>query len=769
MDVTTFLDTIQNSETYSQQIVHIENIRKREARYSELQEPLDELLQDVLIQLGISQLYSHQVSAIEAIRDGKHVVIETGTASGKTLCYTLPVLETFLEEPYATALYLFPTKALAQDQLRAVRAFAELSPYINIAMNADTYDGDTPQYRRRSVREQVNLLITNPDMLHLGILPHHSLWRRFFGNLRFILLDEMHTYRGIFGSNVANVMRRLTRICQYYGAMPQFICCSATIANPRELAEKLTGQRMELINNDGSPHGAKYFLLWNPPYIDEEKSSRRSPTTEAQYLMAQLIKQNIQTITFTRARVIAELIYRYVRDLLSEEAPELMDAIRAYRGGYLSEDRREIERLLFSGQLLGVTSTTALELGIDVGALDACLIVGFPGTIASLWQQAGRAGRKSEDSLTIFIAYNEPVEQYLMRHPEYLFGQSPENAIIDPENIYVLVNHLRCAAHELPLGEEDSNIFGNLTLPFLDALSKFGELTHIGDKWHWSSTAYPASESDLRVISNDTYTIMDISRGNLVLGSVDTVNGLAMVYPNAIYMHGGETYLVRELDIEQKIAYVEPTDADYYTVPWFHETIVVTERKKTQEWHACKAYMGKVTVTRKTVGFARIRFYTMENLGSEQLDLPEQNLETISLWIIPLMSLLTQLTANNPRRHYEGLEGVKNVLASVLPHYVMADKQNIRGKVQELDDEQRAVFLYDAYPGGLGFASKGYELLEKMITYAQKIIAECECADGCPSCVKQPDTMAWGRTNPDKEAAAFILAGILKPESRQKI
>ena len=760
--VNSFIETIQNSAIYDQQIVHIENISKRKAQYGELREPLDEPLQDALTQLGMSQLYTHQVSAIESLRDGNHVVIETGTASGKTLCYILPTLETFLNEPHATALYLFPTKALAQDQLRAIRAFAELNQYINISVHAETYDGDTPKYRRRRVRDQSNLIITNPDMLHLGILPHHSRWSRFFRNLRFVVLDEMHIYRGIFGSNVANVIRRLTRICQYYGAEPQFICCSATIANPLELAEKLTNEQMELINNDGSPKGTKHFMLWNPPYIDEEKSYRRSPTNEAQYLMAKLMEQNIQTITFTRARVIAELIYRYVRDLLAEETPELVDSIRAYRGGYLPEERREIERLLFSGKLLGVTSTTALELGIDVGALDACLIVGFPGTIASLWQQAGRAGRKSEDSLTIFIAYNDPVEQYLMRHPEYLFGQSPENAVIDPRNLYMLAAHLRCAAHELPLSEEDVDVFGELTLPLLDVLCEHGDLTKIGDKWYWASTAYPASESDLRVISNNTYTIMDISRGNLILGSMDAVNGLAMVYPKAIYMHEAETYLVRDLDLEQKIAYVEPIDADYYTQPWFHETISITEQKNAREWNGSAVCLGEVIVTRKTVGFVRMRFYTMENLGSASLDLPEQNLETIALWVIPPEELLDRLKYEQSVNPYEGLEGVKNVLASVLPHYAMADRQSIRGKVQQLDDEQTAIFLYDAYPGGLGFANKGYELLEKIIEHAQKIISECECADGCPSCVRTTDAMMWGGVDPDKEAATFILEEIFK-------
>jgi len=775
--------------------------------------------------LGILQLYTHQVNAIEALRGGKHVVIETGTASGKTLCYNLPVLETLLTQPHATTLYLFPTKALSQDQLRAVCAFAEANKDINAALIAKTYDGDTPQSRRRKIRSEVNLLITNPDMLHLAILPHHSQWSRFFGNLRYVLIDEIHTYRGVFGSNVANVLRRLTRICKHYGPTPQFICCSATIANPLELAEKLTRQQMELINNDGSPRGTKHFVLWNPPYIEETKTHRRSPNTEAQQLMGKLITEKVSTITFTRARIIAELIYRYVRDFLREEQPSLADSIRAYRGGYLPEERREIERLLFCGQLLGVTSTTALELGIDVGSLDACLIVGYPGALASFWQQAGRAGRKSEEALIVFIAYNEPVEQYLMRHPEYLFGQSPESAIIDPENVYVLVNHLRCAAHEMPLRKEDETLFGELTLPLLDALCEFDDVTKIGEKWYWGSMGYPASESDLRAISNDSYNIADISRNNLTLGSMDSVNGFAMVYPGAIYMHGAETYLVRELDLEKKVAYVEPTNSDYYTVPTFSEHIAITNKKESKEWHTHRVEFGEVIVTRKTLEFTRIRFYTLQHLGSEKLNLPEQNLETVALWLIPSANLLNKLKYEKKKNPNEGLDAVKNVLVSVFPHYVMADRQGIRGKVQKQEDKTDdmtdnpriplaslnspplqkggrgdfpevsatsaitvnhkspnsatelkgtdakkgkisqdnllAIFLYDAYPGGLGFADKGYEMLPKMMEHAHKIIAECECVDGCPSCVRLPDTMSRSRTQPDKEAALFILEELL--------
>ena len=759
MNVTQFLELLKNSDKYQEQIVHIEHLPSREAQYGDNLD-LPSCLWRVLAEMGISELYTHQVDVIEAVHSGRNVVIVTDTASGKTLGYNLPVLQAFLERPQNCALYIFPTKALSQDQLRVVRSFAEISPEIDAALDAEIYDGDTPKWRRRNIRQTVNLLLSNPDMLHLGILPHHSMWSRFFENLRYVVLDEMHTYRGIFGSNVANVMRRLRRICSYYGSEPQFICCSATIANPAELAEKLIGRTVELIDNDGSPKGAKHFVFWNPPYIDETKSWRRSPNTEAQELMTNLITNRIQTIAFTRARVVAELIYRYVRDSLHQIERELVDSIRAYRAGYLPKDRREIEKALFSGQLLGVTSTTALELGIDIGSLDACLLVGFPGTIASLWQQAGRAGRQSDDSLAVLIAHNEPVEQFIMRHPEYIFEKSPENAIIDPENIYVLVEHLRCAAYEIPMSEHDGFFFGDLTLPLLDLLCEYGDLTQIRDRCYWAQDSYPAAETDIRAISNESYRIIDGSTGEL-LGSVDYVNGLAMVYPGAIYMHEGETYIVHELSLEEKEAIVEPVDVDYYTQPCFREHISIDTEKEEKNRPDYQVKLGEVTVTRKTVGFTRIKFYSLENLGYEELELPEQNLKTIALWIIPSTEILEEVKSRELKPE-EGLEGIKNVLAVVLPIYVMADSQSIRGKVQRLPSGETAIFIYDAYPGGLGFAEKGYELIEEIISHAYQIIAECDCSDGCPSCVRPTSIALREWTEPDKSAALAILEMLIK-------
>ncbi len=760
MDVSAFLQSIRDSPTYQEQIVHVQKIEKREAQYADVAEPLPPALQVALERSGVNRLYTHQAESIERVREGKSIVIETGTASGKTLCYNLPVLETLLKGSFACALYIFPTKALAQDQIRAVTELADGHPSLRSALNVYAYDGDTPQYQRRHIREKANLLVTNPDMLHLAILPHHSRWSRFFANLRFVVIDEIHIYRGAFGSHVANVIRRLTRICRYYGAGPQFICCSATIANPPDLAARLINQTVEVIRSDGSPRGEKYFVLWNPPYTDRANRLRRSPNIEAQELMTQLILARLQTITFTRARVTAELIYRYVCDLLREIAPAYVDSVRAYRGGYLPEDRRQIEALLFSGKLLGVTATTALELGIDVGGLDACLIVGFPGAIASLWQQAGRAGRRSAASMVVLIAHNDPIEQYLMRHPQYLFNQSPEHAIIAPENPYILAEHLRCATHELPMEAADAAFFGENTIPRLNALCEGGDVTRIGECYYWARAKYPASAVDLRAIPSEPYRIQEVP-GNRTLGSVDSVNGLAMVYPDAIYMQQAETYWVRQLDMEKRVAYVERVSVNYYTQPWFTEEIIITERGVEKVWRNCAVRMGKVQVKRQMVGFARIQFYTLENLGTHPLELPEQQLETVALWLVPPASVIDTIKQRHGLNYHGGLEGIKNVLESTLPLHVMAERQSSRGKVHITERGEDAIFLYDAYPGGLGYADKGYELLDEIMLHTFKLISECDCEDGCPSCVRPAHTLMTGWLQPDKGAALAILDGVL--------
>ena len=782
MDFGTFIEVIKGSPDYEDQIAHVERTYKREAQYGELSEPLLPELDEALQRLGISKLYTHQVDAIEALRAGKNVVIETGTASGKTLCYNIPVIEELTKNPESYALYIFPMKALAQDQLRVIKRLSEASPEsggptsvgISRAVQPGTYDGDMSSHHKRKVKGSANVILTNPDMLHVGILPYHTKWNRLFANLKFVVIDEIHTYRGIFGSNVANVIRRLNRICKYYGSSPQFVCCSATIANPLELAESLTGHKMELINNDGSPRGVRYFVLWNPPFVTGDRMLRRSSNVEGQKLMAALIRNHVQTIAFTRARVVAELIYRYCRDeFMSRGEVDLAESIRSYRGGYLPEDRREIERLLFSGELMGVTSTTALELGIDVGDLDACIIVGFPGTIASMLQQSGRAGRGSEQALTMLIPYNDPIEQYLVRNSNYLFGQSPENAVIDPDNPYVLEHHLRCATYEIPLTDEDEEIFGPYMNPILELLGEYGSVKYFDGKWYWATGEYPAGEVSLRLISDDTYVIMDAARGNTIMGSVDSISGLEAVYPGAVYMHEGDTYFVRELNVEQKVAYVEESPVDYYTQPILDQSIMVKDVRNQRQWQGCQICLGEVEVTWRTAAYRKVRFYTAETIGYTDLDLPEQHLESVAMWIVPPKHLIDEMKSEggNPM---SGMAGIRNVLMAVLSLIAMCDRQDISGQVESKNVGSPAIFLYDRYPGGLGFSEKGYEMAEEMMEKAHKLIEECPCENGCPSCVAptnvrapiqhDPDSWAAGWSMPDKQSALTLLRRILVAE-----
>jgi len=565
MDAETFLQRLRRKRFFRDQMQHVEALPQRHAVFADVAEGLHEAVQARLQGDGISRLYSHQAEAIEKVRAGKNVVIVTGTASGKTLCYNIPIVEAVIDDPLATALFLYPTKALTQDQLRGLGRFE--NPDAGVNFLAGTYDGDTPQNLRRRLRDGGNFVLTNPDMLHQGILPHHARWNRFFTHLRFVVIDEVHAYRGVFGSHLANVIRRLGRICAHYGSSPQFICSSATIANPREHAERITGRTMELVTSDGSPRGPKRFVMWNPPPLDTAArgregdwragGDRRSPLWEAVYLMASLVGEGIQTIAFTRTRLASELIYKNCRDLLRPESRKLAESIRAYRGGYLPEERREIERQLVEREVLGVASTNALELGIDIGSLDACIIVGYPGTVASLWQQAGRAGRGLEESVVFLIAQNSPIDQYLMSHCRYLFAQSPEQAVIDPDNPHIAVDHIRCAAHELPLSDDEAGQFGPYADVVLELLEEDEAVKHIEGRWYWASSEYPAAKVNLRNIAGAVYTIQDESEGERVIGTMDEISALSQLHTHAVYIHAGDTYFVNKLDIEQKIAFVE--------------------------------------------------------------------------------------------------------------------------------------------------------------------------------------------------------------------
>jgi DEAD/DEAH box helicase domain-containing protein len=864
-----FLEALRADPKAGASIAHVEHLPARPAQFGHLEDPLADPLPAVLKHRGLDQLYCHQVEAVEHARARRDFVVVTGTASGKTLCYNLPVLETCVQKPAATAIYLFPTKALCQDQLGSLQDLLAGDTRLTKSVRPAIYDGDTPTTNRRRIKSEANVLLTNPDMVHVGILPYHAKWGRFLSDLRYIVVDEIHTYRGIFGANVAAVLRRLLRVCHHYGAEPIFLCASATVANPSELAERLLGRPVNVICGDGSPHGDKYFVLWNPLYRSRDHISRRSASDEATQIMAQLVQSGAQTLTFTRTRQAAELVYRYVRDWFDRVGSRLAGQVRAYRGGYLPNERREIEQQLFSGELKGVVSTSALELGIDVGSLDASILVGYPGTIASTWQQAGRAGRRAGESLAILIAQNDPIDQYLMRHPEYFFGQSPENAVIDPENPYILQNHLQSAAFELPLSESDCELFGPLTLPIAEALRDVEQLNEVAGRFYATSGQSHSQQFSLRHMSNNTFAIIErehgtplpievqngfrsaptrpaqpartllsefpetdlappgpfrrsepllrgeVPAGHRVIANVDAISAPELVYPEAVYLHDGETYLVKRLDMEGKLAYVERTETDYYTqavlesgvkikaerisregdwlepqhdgasgpvieqgdLPRERTDIAVTGSfvgsagEHTPPFHA---YFGDLDVSWKTVAFKKIKFETRENLGMGPVEIPAQTLATTGLWIVVSPAILGWVKAQGLRPS-EGLVGVRNLLIQALPLIAMCDPRDISGSVNSSNLGVPAVFVYDRYPGGLGYTEKGYSQIGPLLTIARDMVERCACQDGCPSCVGLPNLrpaihsdpdLARGFPVPSKEATRLVFDGMANPGGR---
>ncbi|MDI6807797.1 MAG: DEAD/DEAH box helicase [Candidatus Eisenbacteria bacterium] len=775
-DFLPFILELGGRDKHSPRISHVEIIPKRNAAYGVPSPELPRAIASSLEKLGIGELYTHQAKALELGRAGKNLVVVTGTASGKTLCYNLPVLEKMLEQDEATALYLFPTKALAQDQLRALALFASQEPSLDELVRAGTYDGDASQYARRTLRNEGNIILTNPDMLHSGILPNHAKWSRFFSNLSFIVVDEIHTYRGIFGSHVANVLRRLRRVVEHYGGKPTFILSSATIRNPGELAGRLIGEDVSLVDADGSPRGKRTVVFWNPPFIDRARMERRSSNVEAKELLTELIERETQTIVFTKARVTAELIYRYVKEELERSrgkkrshGKSLSSLISPYRAGYLPEERREIERKLFSGELLGVISTNALELGIDVGGLDASILVGFPPTIASTWQQVGRAGRGENESLAVVVAYNDPIDQYLMRHPEYFFKQSPEAAIIQPDNPFILASHLACAAFELPLNPDDEKLFGPLAKPICRLLEEEGKLKEIDSLYYWSSAEMPRGKVNLRTISSDTFTILDSKKNNEVIGTVDAISAPEVIYPEGVYLHEGESYFVQELDLRAKVAFVEKRDLDYYTQPVIDSSIRVTSWKEKKKEGETEILVGDCTVAWKTTAFKKIKYGSLDSIGYKSLDLPEQVIDTTCLGIILPGELLSEFR-NRGKNPWEGLAGIRNLLVTVLPILVMSDRADIGGVVESSNTGEPTIFIYDRYPGGLGFSEKAYAEVAGILKTCLSLVKECPCASGCPSCVglpvlrpptQQDPDVYGGFTIPSKEIALELLERVL--------
>jgi DEAD/DEAH box helicase domain-containing protein len=723
------LQTIQMTDKYKENIVYWQTIQAREAKTAEFPESIHPSLKQALQKRGIQSLYTHQREAYDSIMNKKSIVAVTPTASGKTLCYNLPVIESIIRNKHARALYLFPTKALAQDQKSEIN---ELIQEAALDINSYTYDGDTPASIRQKVRKAGHIVITNPDMLHSAILPHHTKWVSLFENLQYVVIDELHIYRGVFGSHVANVIRRLQRLCRFYGSNPIFITTSATIANPLELAETLTGKKMYLIDQNGAPSGTKHFLFYNPPIVNKPLNLRRSATLEVRKLASELLKNKIQTIIFARSRVRVEILLTYLKELVKYQlGPK---AIRGYRGGYLPTERREIENGLRSGEIYGVVSTNALELGVDIGQLQVCIMTGYPGTIASAWQQAGRAGRRQGESLVIMVASSSPLDQYIISHPDYFFNRSPETARINPDNLIILIDHIKCAAYELPFREEE--LFGEVeTEELLEYLGEERVLYKNGDKWYWMNDSFPAHNISLRSASQENVVIIDYSDvANVkVIGEMDRFSALTLLHEEAIYLHQGIQYQVEKLDWEEKKAFVREVAVDYYTDANLAVQLKVLEIDKLANTDAIEIGYGDVSVTAMATIFKKIKFETHENIGSGPISLPEEELHTSSAWI----SLNQEDLSLRDERLDQGMIGAAHALKHIAPLFVMCDSQDIHvvPQMKAAHNEKPTIFFYDRYPGGVGLSEKIYEGIETILFEAKSMIADCPCESGCPSCI----------------------------------
>jgi len=755
MDAIGFLENISASPDYRNQIAYIKRVPRREAVFGEVDPPVGGEVGDALRRLGINRFYSHQAEAINAVRAGENVVVVTSTASGKTLCYNVPVLESLEANPKSRALYLFPTKALAQDQLGKLKQF-DLR-----GLKAATYDGDTPRQERPFIKIGANVVLTNPDMLHVGILPYHTTWSDLFRHLKYVVIDEVHMYRGVFGAHVANIIRRLRRIAEYYGSYPQFVCASATVNEPGKLISNLTGIDARVIAEDGSPSGEKVFVFWNPPYL-AGKGERRSANSEAVGLFTKLVESGIRTIVFTKARKTAELILRYARTALEDEKSLYSDRIMAYRAGYTPTERREIERQLFNGELIGVTSTTALEVGVDIGGLDAVVMTGYPGSVASTWQQAGRAGRGMQQSMAVLIAYDDPVDQFLMRKPDYFFTAEHERAIVDSRNPYVLADHVLCAAYELPIeNTEVDSLFGERAWEVLGVLGEVGQLTYRG-RWYWTGSEYPAKDVNIRSSSNESFTIVSVEQGGAMLGTVDAATAFDIVHPGAVYLHAGESYIVTNLDIDRRIAYVERTDVNYYTTPGSRTWAAVEEEVSSKDLGKVRVNFGDVVVGNQVTHFWRKRLFSDENLDRVTLDLPEVELKTEAMWLV-LPSELTDKLIGRRLDLLGAIHAIEHASIGILPLIALCDRNDIGGVSHPAhpdSDGLATIFIYDGHAGGVGIARTAYDNIEELLDATLRSIEDCPCEDGCPSCIQSPKC---GNNNEplDKAGAIYMLRELL--------
>ncbi|MCU0286367.1 MAG: DEAD/DEAH box helicase [Acidobacteria bacterium] len=766
------LDDISRLRTNDASNIQMVKIDRFAGEFSQYPEKLANEVKKVYQNKGIDKLFSHQAQAIQNVLAGKHVVVSTPTASGKTLIYNAVTLDAVTRDPSARSLYLFPTKALSQDQLSEL---FELNKLMGDKLGLFTYDGDTPQSTRQAIRKKAQIVLTNPYMLHSGILPHHTKWINLFENLKYVIIDELHYYTGVFGSHMGNIMRRLKRICRFYGSNPIFIMSSATISNPGELAEKIVEEKVLVIDRNGAPRGDKYLVFFNPPVVNKELGIRRSYVAVARQVAGILLRNGLQVITFANSRLTTEVLVKYLKNDFEKNITD-SGKIRGYRGGYLPMKRREIEQGLRNGEIQGVVSTNALELGIDIGSLDATVLASYPGTIASTWQRIGRAGRRAGKAIGVLVSSSSPVDQFIVNHPEYFTGKSPEVGRVNPDNLAILIEHIKCASFELPFVRSES--FGSENLiEILDYLSENKILFQNQDKWFWTEQGYPADAVSINRVSSDNFVVVDRTEGEKVIAEVDFSSALETLHPKAIYMLESEQYVVEDFDYENRKAFVRRSNADYYTDAITYTKIAVLDIFDQTKGENYDFYHGDVHVFSQVVGFKKLKFYTNENVGAGDLQLPQQEMHSTAFWIT-IKGYMLETVHISTEEKIEAISGIAYLMRHICAVMLMCDVKDlgvaVEDNITKTDINPRSwnwnenqdlisrefepnIYIYDSYPNGIGFSEVLFERAVEIFEKVLDAIKQCSCERGCPSCVGPPV-----RSNDNqKDAARFIISLLL--------
>ncbi len=758
-ELESILEELEKDPAFLSCVTRWERIPSREGRYAPFPDDLHPRLRTALESKGVNRLYVHQAKSYETARRGRNLVVVTPTASGKTLCYNLPVLQGILEDPEKRALYLFPTKALSQDQQSDLN---EAVAGGDLPVKISTYDGDTPASLRVSARETGQIVISNPDMLHSGILPNHPKWIKFLKSLSFVVIDEIHTYRGVFGSHMANLVRRLRRITAFYGVKPVFICCSATIGNPLELAKSILDEEVELVDDNGAPSGERQLILYNPPLVDRVQGMRRGVVLESQRLALRFLKGGVKTIVFSRSRIQTELIASYINGVLENVfTDDSRIRVESYRGGYLPNERRDVEAGLRSGAVKGVVSTNALEMGIDIGGIDAAILAGFPGSISSSWQQAGRAGRRRTLSAAVLIASASPLDQFMVKNPEYFFGRPPESGFVDPDNPYILTDHLRCAVFELPFKGGES--FGADPEAVLSYLEESGTVRKTRDTYYWADRSYPAEGVSLRSSSSENVVIVDVTRGrNSVLGEMDRPSAKELLFPNAVYLHRGNQFLVKKLDLEERRAEVEESLVNYYTDAIVKRDIKMLTEDVERRREDVRLVLGDILVRSQVTKFKKIRFHSHENIGYGDISLPEEEMHTRALVLVFDGGTRTGslFSAASEEEKAQIIAGLGSLYRQMAPFFLLCDSRDIgvSERLKEPHFDAPALFFFDQYPGGTGLAEKFLDSLDLIGKAASRLLRSCPCEEGCPSCIGPRDRALEITANPKRALLAFLDA-----------